>query len=100
MNRKVIISRLRYQALGLVFLWVAALFVGGTVAVYNRAFTDVVAVRLAVPEPGSQLSVGADVKVRGIEVGRVGSIEPAAEGASLTLDLQLDRVGEIPANVR
>jgi len=99
MNRKSIIVRLRYQALGLVFLVVVAVFVSGTIAVYNKAFTDVVPVRLQVDKPGSQLSVGADVKVRGIQVGRVSSIETADDGASLTLALRPEKVDGIPANV-
>jgi phospholipid/cholesterol/gamma-HCH transport system substrate-binding protein len=62
-------SRFRYMLLGIVYLLVAALVVGTTVAIYRKAFTPVVSVRLETDRIGSQLRPGADVKVRGVVVG-------------------------------
>ena len=100
MSRKVLLTRLWHQVLGLVFLIVVALFIGGTIAVYNKAFADVVPVRLEVQQAGSQMSVGADVKVRGIIVGRVSSIEAMPGGAALKLALKPGKVDQIPKDVR
>lgn len=99
MSRKAVVTRLWYQVLGLVFLLVVAVFVSGTIAIYNKVFTSVVPVRLEVSEPGSQLSVGADVKVRGIDIGRVSSIDTIDDGASLTLDLDPGKVDDVPKDV-
>lgn len=100
MSRKVIVRRLWHQTLGLVFLLVVALFLGTTIAIYNKAFADVVPVRLEVERAGSQMSVGTDVKVRGIVVGRVSSIESMEGGAALKLALKPKKVDEIPRDVR
>lgn len=99
-NRKVLVRRLWHQVLGLVFLIVVALFIGGTIAVYNKAFADIVPVRLEVQRAGSQMSVGADVKVRGVIVGRVSAIEAMPGGAALKLALKPSKVDEIPTDVR
>lgn len=99
MSRRVLLNRLWHQVLGLVFLVVAALFFATTVAVYNKAFTDVVPVRLETETVGSQLSEGADVKVRGVLVGTVRSVEATADGAALELALKPEKVALIPANV-
>lgn len=100
MSRRSIVTRLWHQVLGLVFLLVVALFVGGTIAIYNKAFADVVPVRLEVERAGSQLSVGADVKVRGVIVGRVSSIEAMDGGAALNLALEPGKVEQVPKDVR
>jgi virulence factor Mce-like protein len=92
-------SRFRYMLLGIVYLLVAALVVGTTVAIYRKAFTPVVSVRLETDRIGSQLRPGADVKVRGVVVGEVREVQAAPDGAALQLALDPDRAGLIPANV-
>lgn len=100
MSRKALLTRLRHQVFGLVFLVVAALFFATTIAIYNKAFADVVMVRLEVDRAGSQMSQGADVKVRGVLVGRVASISTTDDGAALQLAIDSNQVDIIPQDVR
>ncbi|AHH96789.1 MCE family protein [Kutzneria albida] len=95
MNRQ----RLGYQVLGVVFLLVVALFVSFTIALYRKAFTPVVPVRLETDAVGNQLQPGADVKVRGVLVGEVRTISTNGRTAVLDLALRPDRVAWIPDNV-
>ncbi|HEU5108757.1 MAG TPA: MCE family protein [Micromonosporaceae bacterium] len=90
---------LRHQLAGLVFLVLAGLLVALSIAVYRKAFTPVVPVRLETATAGSQLRVHADVKLRGLVVGEVRAIR--AERGRAVLDLALDPalVARIPANV-
>ncbi|ASR37457.1 ABC transporter substrate-binding protein [Prauserella marina] len=97
--RALLLRRLRHQLLGLVFLLVAALFFTLCVAVYNKAFTEYVGVRLETDHIGNQMREGADVKVRGMLVGEVRTIEATGDKAVLGLALQPDKVDLIPANV-
>ena len=76
---------------GVVFLIVLALLVGLTVAIYNKAFTDVVHVTLQTNRVGNQL--------RGMIVGEVRSVLSDGRRASVDLALQPETVGLIPANV-
>jgi virulence factor Mce-like protein len=99
MNRRILLRRLRFQLLGLVFLVVAALFFVTTVAIYNKDFTPVTQVRLETDHVGNQMRKGADVKVRGVLVGEVRSIEVDGDHAALDLALDPDKIGVIPANV-
>lgn len=92
-------ARARYMLLGVVFLLVAALFVTTTVAIYRKEFTPVVGVRLETDRVGSQMRPGADVKIRGVVVGEVRAVEPAAGGAALQLALDPEQTELIPANV-
>ena len=92
-------ERIKYQVYGLVLLAFVAGFVGVTVAAYRKAFTPVDWVTLDVDHTGSQLSPGADVKVRGVLVGEVRSISSTGAGAVLHLAIQPDMLAKIPANV-
>ncbi|MCS7475397.1 MCE family protein [Umezawaea endophytica] len=92
-------TRRRHQALGVVFLLVAALFVSGSIAVYRKVFTSVVLVRLEATGVGSQLQRGADVKIRGVLVGEVRAVRASGGGAVLDLALRPDKVDLIPSNV-
>ncbi|HWO59316.1 MAG TPA: MCE family protein [Umezawaea sp.] len=92
-------TRRRHQALGVVFLLVAALFIAGSIGVYRKVFTSVVLVRLEATSVGSQLQRGADVKIRGVLVGEVRAVRAAGGGAVLDLALRPDKVDMIPSNV-
>ncbi|WP_158882612.1 MCE family protein [Amycolatopsis anabasis] len=99
MNRQVLLRRLWHQVLGLIFLIVVALFFVTTIAIYQKKFTPVAAVRLETDHVGNQLREGADVKIRGMIVGEVRGIEARGDHAALELALQPDKLGVIPANV-
>ncbi|SDX79933.1 virulence factor Mce family protein [Saccharopolyspora shandongensis] len=91
-------SRRRYQALGVVFLFAAGMFVAGTIAMYRKAFTQVVAVSLETDRIGNQMRVGADVKARGVVVGEVRGVRAEGDHAVLDLALRPDQAELIPAS--
>jgi phospholipid/cholesterol/gamma-HCH transport system substrate-binding protein len=82
-----------------VFLLVFALLVWVSVALYNKQFTPVAMVTLYTDSVGNEMHPGADVKIRGVQVGEVRQISADGTGARLTLAIQPGMVGQIPANV-
>jgi virulence factor Mce-like protein len=89
----------RRRLLGVAYLVVLAGLVTLSIAVYNKAFTSVVTVRLQTDHTGNQLLVGSDVKERGLIVGSVKKVHAQADGATVTLALSPDKVKCIPSNV-
>jgi virulence factor Mce-like protein len=85
---------------GVAFLVVLALLVWLSIALYDKAFTKTVDVSLKTDRAGNQLSVHADVKVRGVVVGEVRRITANGSRAVLSLALQPDRAKRIPRNVK
>ncbi|MER5862792.1 MCE family protein [Kitasatospora sp. NPDC002040] len=84
---------------GVVFLLVPVLLAGVSVAVYNKAFTDEATVTLETGATGNELHVNADVKLRGVVVGRVSGVGTDGDRARLTLALDPARLDGIPAGV-
>lgn len=91
------LTRLRLSGLG--FLLVIALLVLLTVALYQKAFTPVVKVRLMADRIGNQLSAPADVKLRGIIVGEVRGVSSNGKGATIDLAMDPGKISVIPKNV-
>jgi len=90
---------LRRRLLGLLLI---AVLVGGvalSIALYDKAFTPVVTVKLQADKIGNQLIKQSDVKVRGLIVGSVQDIVATDKGAELTLALQPESAKLIPENV-
>jgi virulence factor Mce-like protein len=87
----------KQRLMGVVFLVALALGVSATIALYEKAFTSAVTVRLEADRVGNQLTPGADVKVRGVLVGEVRSVKATATGAELRLRLKPDAAGRVPA---
>jgi virulence factor Mce-like protein len=92
-------EKLRTRTLGVLFFVVMAVFLGTTVAIYNKAFTPVVKVDLITDSVGNALTSAADVKVRGVLVGEVRSAHPAGDQVTLQLAIDPDKATEIPSNV-
>jgi phospholipid/cholesterol/gamma-HCH transport system substrate-binding protein len=69
-----------------------------TVIAFKRDFTDYAKVTLVSDRAGLVMDVNAVVKYRGVEVGRVSSIDPK-NGATLGLELYPSQLRYIPANV-
>ncbi len=84
---------------GLVFLVVLTLLVGLTIAIYNKAFVASVPVSLQTDRIGNQLQPASDVKLRGLIVGTVRSVETRGDGATVHLALDPAAVPLIPRNV-
>ena len=92
-------QRMALRGYGVAFLLVLALLVGLSVAVYDKAFVDVVHVTLRADRVGNQLAPPADVKLRGMIVGEVRSVSSDGNAATVALALQPRTVGLIPENV-
>jgi phospholipid/cholesterol/gamma-HCH transport system substrate-binding protein len=92
-------EKLRRRLIGVVFLLVFALLVWLSVALYNKQFTPAAMVTLYTNAVGNEMHPGADVKVRGVQVGQVRQISADGTGARLELAIQPAMVPEIPANV-
>jgi phospholipid/cholesterol/gamma-HCH transport system substrate-binding protein len=90
---------LRRRALGLLFLVVVVSLIALSIAMYNKAFTKVVLVKLDTDKVGNQLLVHSDVKARGVIVGEVRTIRPTADGAELELAIMPDQAELLPGNV-
>ena len=92
-------DKTRRRLVGVVFLLVFALLVWLSVALYNKQFTPVAMVTLYTDSVGNEMHPGADVKIRGVQVGEVRQISANGAGAKLELAIQPDMVDQIPANV-
>jgi len=68
-------------------------------AMYAGTFTTYDRVTLTSDRSGLVMEPGARVKMRGVEVGRVGSVKSTGGPVSLTLELFPDQMRHIPANV-
>ncbi|MCU1602363.1 MAG: hypothetical protein JWO22_3072 [Frankiales bacterium] len=85
---------------GVAFLVVIAMLVWLSVAFYNKDFTKTVDVSLQTNRVGNQLSVHADVKVRGLVVGEVRKISGNGDQAVLKLAIKPGEADRIPRNVQ
>src|SRR5882757_9925461 len=77
----------RRRLLGVLLLALVAGLVALSIAVYNKAFTKVVLVKLETDHTGNQLLTHSDVKERGVIVGEVRAISSHGDGATITLAL-------------
>jgi virulence factor Mce-like protein len=91
--------RIRRRLQGIAFLAVLGLLLGLSVAIYNKAFSDVATVTLETDTAGNQLQEASDVKVRGVIVGEVRDVKAGFDGATITLALNPTYLPQIPSNV-
>jgi phospholipid/cholesterol/gamma-HCH transport system substrate-binding protein len=84
---------------GVLFVVVLLALVGLSVGRYAGAFDRGVPVTLQVDRVGNQLAERADVKVRGLDVGRVTSVTTDGGMATVELVIDPDKVDLIPSNV-
>lgn len=101
MIRDSVLARNRMQLLGLVYLLVVALLVLLSVQIYRKAmpWQHTVHVSLSTSTPGLELHPQSDVKLQGVRVGEVRSIESDGTAAVLDIALDPDQVDLIPRNV-
>jgi phospholipid/cholesterol/gamma-HCH transport system substrate-binding protein len=92
-------EKARRRLVGVVFLLVFALLVWLSVALYNKQFTSAAMVTLYTDAVGNEMHLGADVVLRGVQVGEVRQISAEGTGARLELAIQPAMVPYIPANV-
>ncbi|MGV9518709.1 MCE family protein [Streptomyces sp. JUS-F4] len=89
----------RRRLAGVTFLLVPAVLVWVSVSVYQKDFTDDATVTVRTGSVGNEMHTHADVKLRGVVIGQVRSIATDGEGARLTLAIDRDKLGRIPADV-
>jgi phospholipid/cholesterol/gamma-HCH transport system substrate-binding protein len=70
-----------------------------SIALFTGDLTPSVPVTLTADRAGLVMNDGAKVKMRGVQVGRVGGISGAGAGVKLVLDIDPDEIKYIPANV-
>jgi phospholipid/cholesterol/gamma-HCH transport system substrate-binding protein len=90
---------MRQRVLGVAFVLILVAAIAASVLQYRKAFTPVTWVTLDAERAGMQLSTGADVKLRGVVVGDVRSVESDGRGARLRLALDPDLARQVPADV-
>ncbi len=93
------LSTVAKRLLAALFVVIALAFVSTTIAVYNRAFTASDSVTLMADEVAYALPNDADVKARGVLVGRVASVEPAGERVQVNLEFDPELADQLPANI-
>jgi virulence factor Mce-like protein len=92
-------ATIRRRLQGLAFLVVLVLLLGLAVAQYQHAFASVARVTLKADTVGNQLQEASDVKVRGVIVGEVRTIDTGLRGATIDLAIDPQYLKQIPANV-
>ena len=90
----------RRRVAGIAFLVVIGLLVQLAIWMYQKRFVDVVDVVLKTDRVGNQLTVHADVKIRGIVVGEVRKVSSDGESATLELALDPDKAELVPRDVK
>ncbi|MFJ4439225.1 MCE family protein [Streptomyces sp. NPDC088923] len=91
---------LRLRLAGIAFLVLAALLIWLAVAVYQKDFSDDPRVVVETGSVGNEMHIGAEVKLRGVVVGEVRSIDASRQGARLTLAMKPGTLKSIPDDVR
>ena len=79
-------SSTRKRLLAALFVVIVLAFVGVTVAIYNRAFTKSDTITMFTDDMAFSLPNDADVKARGVLVGRVAEVQP--EGDKVRVDME------------
>lgn len=85
---------------GIVFVIVLALACGFLALKLQGSFGKTVPVTAQLQTAGGSLRTGVDVKMRGMIVGKVAAVEGGAGQVRLSLQIDEDEVGQIPANVQ
>jgi phospholipid/cholesterol/gamma-HCH transport system substrate-binding protein len=92
-------SSARRRLAGVVFLVVMALLAWLSVALYQKKFTSAAMVTLYTSNVGNEMHPGAQVMVRGVQVGDVRQVSANGSGARLLLAIQPGALPRLPVNV-
>jgi phospholipid/cholesterol/gamma-HCH transport system substrate-binding protein len=84
---------------GLATVVVLGIIVAVAVGLFRGSFTESVPVSVKTSRAGLVMNVDAKVKMRGVQVGKVDSIEPTPNGAVLHLAMYPSEMHLIPSNV-
>ena len=89
----------RLLVAGTAFLLAIALFIGLSIAVYQKTFEPVTMVTIKADRAGLQLAKFGDVRINGVLVGQVRGISQDGKEASIKVGLKPDAAKRIPGNV-
>jgi phospholipid/cholesterol/gamma-HCH transport system substrate-binding protein len=90
----------RHLRLGVAFLLLLAAVIAGAVLQYRGAFRSTIPVTVQSDRAGMTMDTGAPVKFRGVEVGKVRSIEARDDGhVEIGLAIDKDSVDDVPAGL-
>lgn len=89
-------DRQRNRVAAVAAVVVIALLVATAVGAYQQVFHKAIDVKVNVARAGLLLDKGAQVRAFGVKVGTVRAVEPAADGATLTLAIDDERAAGIP----
>ncbi|GGF43349.1 ABC transporter substrate-binding protein [Marmoricola endophyticus] len=90
----------RQRTLGVVFVVLLLVAVWFVYAIFNQKFTSFDKVSVKTDNVGLNLPEKADIKIRGKIIGQVLDMKSDGDdGAELTLGIQPDQIGDVPANV-
>jgi phospholipid/cholesterol/gamma-HCH transport system substrate-binding protein len=92
-------SRLKPRWWAALLVLAIVLVVAGTLSAFAGTFRSYVPATLTSDRAGLVMERGAKVKLRGVQVGRVGDIHGGRDAVSLALEIDPDQVQYIPANV-
>ena len=92
-------STVAKRLLAVLFVLFVVAFVAGSLLIYNKTFVRTSRVDLYTDDVGYSLPADADVKVRGVQVGRVSEVVTAGEHVKVTLSLYPEQAENLPANV-
>ncbi|WP_375484254.1 MCE family protein [uncultured Jatrophihabitans sp.] len=87
------------RLLGLTFIVVVIGLISLSIAIYNKAFTSFTDVTLKSDFTGNELQKDSDVKLDGLIVGSVATIDSSGSGAIVKMKLDPDKAKQIPADV-
>lgn len=93
------LSSTRRRVYGVVLLLVMALVVTLCLLNFNKVFKPVDMVTLQTSTVGNQLSKQGDVKVHGVIVGEIKSVESDGQKATVRMAIDPDAIESIPSNV-
>ena len=94
------LSPRRRRLSGLALLVVILVFVTFCLALFNKVFKPTDTVTLEASTVGNQFSKQGDVKIRGIIVGEVTSVETDGQKATVELAIDPDAISTIPSDTR
>ena len=92
-------KRQPYALYGVAMLSVIVLLATLSIMAFKQDFTSVTPVTMKIQRAGLQLLKGSDVKLRGLIVGDVKSIDSTGDGATISLNLNPSMIKNIPSNV-
>jgi phospholipid/cholesterol/gamma-HCH transport system substrate-binding protein len=93
-------KRQPYALYGVAMLTVIGLLTTLSIMAFKQEFTTSTPVTMRINRAGLQLLKGSDVKMRGLIVGDVKSIDSTGNGATIQLQLNPKMIKDIPENVQ